>query len=101
VQQPFSPWEAVVSATNPTAESNHALLPSLSTGLGPLAAAIDDLHRAALILRQESRTTAARFRTPHDLRQIADQFSARARSCQAAHETILATCQEIASTKSP
>ena len=90
-----------MSATNPTAESNQALLSSLSTALGALAGAIDDLHRAALILRQESRTAAERFRTPHDLRRIADQFSDRAHSCQAAHETILAMCQEIASTKSP
>ena len=90
-----------MSATNPTAESNHVLLPCLSTGLGALTGAIYDLHRAALILRQESRTTAARFRTPHDLRRVADQFAARARSCQAAHESILAICQDIASTKSP
>lgn len=90
-----------MSATNPTAESNQALLPSLSTGLGALAGAIDDLHRAALILRQESRTVAERFRTPHDLRRIADQFSDRARSCKAAHDTILAICQDIAGAKSP
>jgi hypothetical protein len=90
-----------MSATNPTAESNQSLLPSLSTGLGALAGAVDDLHRAALILRQESRAAAERFRTPHDLRRIADQFSDRARSCKAARETILAICQEIVSTKAP
>ena len=84
-----------MSATNPTTESHQALLPSLNKGLGALAGAVDDLHRAALILRQESRTAAERFRTPDDLRRIADQFSDRARSCKAAHETILAICQDI------
>jgi hypothetical protein len=90
-----------MSATDLTAELSQALLPNLSTGLGALAGAIDDLHRAALILRQESRTAAERFRTPRDLRRIADQFSDRAHSCQAAHEALLAICREIAGTKSP
>ena len=90
-----------MSATNPTAESNQALLPSLSTGLGALAGAIDDLRRAALILRQESRSVGQRFRSPEDLRRIADQFSDRAGSCQAAHETLLAIGQKIAAAKAP
>jgi hypothetical protein len=84
-----------MSATNPAPESNQALQPSLSKGLGALAGAVDDLHRAALILRQESRAAAERFRTPDDLRRIADQFTDRARSCKAAHEAILAICQGI------
>ncbi len=90
-----------MSAPNPTPELNQALLSSLSTGLGALAGAVDDLHRAALILRQESRTAAERFRTPHDLPRIADQFSDRARSCKAAHESLLASCQENVSAKAP
>jgi hypothetical protein len=90
-----------MSATNPTPELNQALLPRLSAGLCALSGAVDDLHRAGLILRQESRAAAERFRSPDDLRRIADQFSDRARSCQAAHETLLAICGEIVSTKTP
>jgi hypothetical protein len=64
--------------------------------LAALAGAVDDLHRAALVLRQESRPTEHRFRTPDDLRRIADQFSERARSCLHAQEALLAACREVA-----
>jgi len=50
-----------MSATSPTTESHQALLPSLSKGLSSLAGASDDLRRAALILRQGSRTAVERF----------------------------------------
>ena len=80
--------------TNSTANSNPSVLTAINAGLGALAGAIDDLQRAALILRQESRPADQRFRTPADLRRIAGQFSERARSCQVAQETILAACRE-------
>jgi hypothetical protein len=73
-----------------------ALRAAVNAGLGALAGAIDDVQRAALILRQESRPSAQRFRTPDDLRRIAAQFSERTRSCQAAQEPILAVAREIA-----
>ena len=87
-----------MSATNPTAGSDPARLTAMNAGLGALAGAVDDLHRAALILRQESRPTGQRFRAPEDLRRIADQFSDRARSCQTAHETVLTACRQVAVT---
>lgn len=83
-----------MSLTNSTANSNSSLLTAMNAGLGALAGAIDDLQRAALILRQESRPAEQRFRTPADLRRIADQFAERARSCRAAQEAILAAGRE-------
>ena len=85
-----------MSVAKSTADSSPVLLTAANAGLGALAGAIDDLQRAALILRQESPPADQRFRTPADLRRITDQFSARARSCQATHETMLAACREAA-----
>ena len=82
-----------MSVAKSTADSSPVLLTAANAGLGALAGAIDDLQRAALILRQESPPADQRFRTPADLRRITDQFSARARSCQATHETMLAACR--------
>ena len=73
------------ASTTPSA----ALAAAVNTSFGALAGAIDDLHRAALILRQESRAPEQRFRKPEDLRRIADQFSERARTCQAAQNAML------------
>lgn len=84
-----------MSITNTSATPPPALEAAMNTGFGALAGAIDDLHRAALILRQESRLAPQRFRTPEDLRRIADQFSERARFCQAAQDTILAAFREL------
>ena len=60
------------------------------SAIGALAGAVDDLHRAALILRQESRPADQRFRTPDDLRRIAGQFSDRARLCRSALDVLVA-----------
>lgn len=73
-----------------------ALLPTLSQTLEALIGAADDLRRAALILRQESQEPELRFRSPEDLRRIADQFSARALLCQQASEANLAVGRELA-----
>lgn len=70
----------------------------MNTSFGALAGAIDDLHRAALILRQESRAREQRFRTAEDLRRIADQFSERARTCQAAQDAMLAELAQVPAT---
>lgn len=83
-----------MSITDSFAAPSAALIAAMNTGLGALGDAVDDLHRAALILRQESRPAAQRFRTPDDLRRIADQFSERARACQTAQKAILAACRK-------
>lgn len=75
--------------TDVSATPSAALAAAMNTSFGALAGAIDDLHRAALILRQESRAPKQRFRKPQDLRRIADQFSERARSCQTAQNAML------------
>jgi len=75
--------------TDVSATPSAALAAAMNKSFGALAGAIDDLHRAALILRQESRTPEQRFRTAEDLRRIADQFSERARTCQAAQNAML------------
>jgi hypothetical protein len=90
VQHSFPDTEIAMSTTG-----------SASAASGALAGAIDDLHRAALILRQESRPAAQRFRTPDDLRRIADQFSERARACQAVQDALLAAGREAAGARAP
>ena len=80
---------------------NGRLIAAASMAPGALAGAIDDLHRAALILRQESRPAAQRYRTPDDLRRIADQFSKRARTWQAVQGALLAACREAAPASPP
>ena len=82
--------------TDASAAAPAGLLAAASAAPCALAGAIDDLHRAALILRQESRPASQRFRTPDDLRRIADQFSERARTCQAVQDAILAAYREAA-----
>lgn len=68
---------------------------------GALASAIDNLHRAALILRQEARPAPQRFRTPDDLRRIADQLSERARACQAVQDALFAAGREAVGARTP
>ncbi len=94
MQLSFPDTEIAMSTTDPAAAAPAGLLAAASAASGALAGAIDDLHRAALILRQESRPTSQRFRTPDDLRRVADQFSDRARACQAAQDALLAAGRE-------
>ena len=75
--------------TDVSATPSAALAAAMNTSCGALDGAIDDFHRAALILRQESRPPEQRFRTPEDLRRIAGQFSERARSRQVAQNAML------------
>jgi hypothetical protein len=72
-----------------------------SAASGALAGAIDDLQRAALILRQESRPASQRFRTADDLRRIADQLSERARACLAVQDALLAAGREASGARAP
>ena len=88
-----------ISAASATPSA--ALVAARNTSFGALAGAIDDLHRAALILRQESRAPEQRFRTPEDLRRIADQFSERARSCQTAQNAMLAALGQAPAASPP
>jgi hypothetical protein len=85
----------------PDKDSTSLLLTSANAMLAALTGAIDDLNRAVLILRQESRTASERFRTPEDLQCIASQISDRVRSCGASHETTLALCASIARARQP
>ena len=61
-----------------------------SAALGALAGAVDDLQRAALILRQMASAVSRRIRGPDDYRRIASQFSDRAQACKAAEEAFAA-----------
>ncbi len=90
-----------MSTTDSSATATAGLIAAASAAPGALAGAIDDLHRAALILRQESRPAAQRFRTPDDLRRIADQFSERARTCLAVQDALLVACREAAEASPP
>lgn len=58
--------------------------------IGALAAAADDLHRAALCLNQMASGISQRIRGPEDCRRIARQFSDRASACKAAEEALVA-----------
>ncbi len=88
--------------TTPTDSDDTAkLLASASAILGALAVAIDDLNRAGLILRQEARPPGDRFRTPEDMRRIADQFSDRARNSRTSYEAAINLCRDIASPLHP
>jgi hypothetical protein len=64
------------------------LLPTMWQALNALARAADDLARAALILRQESRPPGQRFRSPDDLCRIAGQFSNTAQICGNAQDAV-------------
>jgi hypothetical protein len=64
--------------------------PDLLAAIGALAGAVDDLHRAGLILRQMASGTSQQIRGPEDYRRIAGQFSDRARACKAAEDALLA-----------
>lgn len=64
---------------------------TVGVALGALAGATDDLHRAALILRQIASGTSERIgRSPEDYRRIAGQLSDRAKACKAAEDALAA-----------
>lgn len=90
-----------MSTTHSSAAATAGLIAAANAAPGALAGAIDDLHRAALILRQESRPAAQRFRTPDDLRRIANQFSERTRTCQAVQDALLAAGRQAAPASPP
>lgn len=88
--------------TTPTdSDSTAKLLAATSAILGALSGAVDDLNRAALVLRQEARPSGERFRTPEDMRRIAEQFSDRARNSRASYEAAISVCRAIVATRHP
>jgi hypothetical protein len=82
-----------MSPAPPEAVPASDLLAASNTALGALAGAIDDLHRAALVLRQMASGASQRMRGPEDYRRIACQFSERAQACKAAEDVLLAACR--------
>lgn len=82
-----------MSHSEPEAVAAPYLHAASSAALGALAGAIDDLHRAGLILRQMASGISQRIRGPEDYRRIAGQFSDRARACKAAEDALLAACR--------
>ena len=82
-----------MTETQPVAVAASDLPAASNAALGALAGAVDDLHRAALILRQMASGTSQRIRGPADYRRLAGQFSDRARACQAAEEALVAACR--------
>jgi hypothetical protein len=79
-----------MSHSQPSAVPAPDLLATSGTAIGALAGAIDDLHRAGLILRQMASGTSQRILGPEDYRRIAGQFSDRAQACKAAEDALLA-----------
>ena len=77
----------------PAAPSAADLLATRGHALGALAGAIDDLHRAALILNQMASGISQRMRTPEDYRRIAGQLSERARACKAVEDSLVTACR--------
>ena len=69
-------------------DGQEVLLPTMWQALIALARAADDLARAALIVRQESRPPGHRFRSPDDLRRIAGQLSNTAQICRNAQDAV-------------
>ena len=82
-----------MSHHEPEAVAAPDLLAASSTAIGALAGAVDDLHRAGLILRQMASGTLQGMRGPEDYRRIAGQFSDRARACKAAEDALVAACR--------
>jgi len=82
-----------MSHSEPEAVAAPDLLAASSAAIGALAGAIDDLHRAGLVLRQMASGTSQQIRGPEDYRRIAGQFSDRARACKAAEDALLAACR--------
>ena len=71
------------------------LLATSNAAIGALAGAIDDLHRAGLILRQMASGASQRIRGPEDYRRIAGQFSERAQACKAAQDALVTACRLV------
>lgn len=82
-----------MSHFEPEAVAAPDLLAASSATIGALAGAIDDLHRAGLVLRQMASGISQRIRGPEDYRRIAGQFSDRAEACKAAEDAPLAACR--------
>ena len=82
-----------MSHFEPEAVAAPDLLAASSAAIGALAGAIDDLHRAGLVLRQMASGISQRIRGPEDYRRIAGQFSDRAEACKAAEDALLAACR--------
>jgi hypothetical protein len=82
-----------MSHHEPEAVAAPDLLTASSAAIGALAGAIDDLHRAGLILRQLASGASQQIRGPEDYCRIAGQFSDRARLCRAAEDALLAACR--------
>ena len=78
---------------HPSATSAADLLATSGQALCALAGAIDDLHRAALILNQMASGISQRMRAPEDYRRIAGQFSERARTCKAVEDSLVTACR--------
>ena len=78
-----------MSHSQPEAAPAPDLLAASGAVIGALAGAIDDLHRAGLILRQMASGASDQMRGPEDYRRIASQFSDRALACQAAQDALL------------
>ncbi len=79
-----------MSHFEPEAVAAPDLLAASSAAIGALAGAIDDLHRAGLVLRQMASGISQRIRGPEDYRRIAGQFSDRVEACKAAEDALLA-----------
>jgi hypothetical protein len=78
-----------MSHSQPEAAPAPDLLAASGAAIGALAGAIDDLHRAGLILRQMASGASQKMRGAEDYRRIAGQFSDRALACQAAQDALL------------
>ena len=84
-----------MSHSEPEAVAAPDLLAASSAAIGALAGAIDDLHRAGLILRQMASGASQQMRGPEDYRRIAGQFSDRALACQAAQDALVTACRLV------
>jgi hypothetical protein len=82
-----------MSHSQPEAAPAPDLLAASGAAIGALAGAIDDLHRAGLILRQMASGASDQMRGPEDYRRIASQFSDRALACQAAEDALMTACR--------
>ena len=84
-----------MSHHEPEAVAAPDLLTASSAAIGALAGAIDDLHRAGLILRQMASGASQQIRGPEDYCRIAGQFSDRARLCRAAEDALVTACRLV------
>lgn len=82
-----------MTAANFEASTASDLLTASTRAMAALSGAVDDLHRAALILRQLASGTSQRLRGPEDYRRIAGQLAERAMACKAAEEALVAACR--------